>query len=82
LRLQRIAYRGRAQRHAGNGPIAIPSRHGVVRVHRLVRAMKRTDAEMNDADSLRPVVGGTTHSGWQRRELCVVEALHSDTLSL
>ena len=51
LRRQPIAHVGTAQAHAANSPCTALFFQRIVGVDRLVRAVKRADAEMDDADT-------------------------------
>jgi hypothetical protein len=57
---------GRTQRNAGDHPVAIALPHGTVGVPRLMRAVERADAEVDDPHRLRgAVVAGTDDIGGQ-----------------
>ena len=77
LRRDPIADIGRAQAHATDPPVAALQRQRVVAVDGRLRAMKRADAEMYDADAnalcfvLRP--GNRCR---QRLQRCKAEASH------
>ena len=62
LRRERVAHPRRAERHAGDRPIPIARRHRGIGVDRLVGAVERAQAEVDDADLLRvAVVGRPSH---------------------
>ena len=67
LRFHLIRDIARSQRYAGDAPIAVARRHGIVGIDRLMRAVKSADAEMDDAAGLgRAVIAQPFDVGVQR----------------
>ncbi len=75
---QPIAHVRRAQAHTANAPVATGVRDGVVGVDRLMRAMERADAEMDDARGERvDRIPRSRDAGRQARERMGIEPIHA-----
>ena len=78
LRRHLVMHAARAQRGGRNRPIAVARRHRVVGIDRLMRAVERAQADMDDADPLRrPVIAEASDALGQRRGGRFAEASHS-----
>ena len=56
MRTHLVAHIGRTQRHPQDAPITALCGHGIVGIGRLMRAMKRADTEMHNANAARTAV--------------------------
>ena len=56
LRTHLVAHIARTQRHAQDAPITALCGHGIVGIGCLMRAMKRADTEMHNANAARAAV--------------------------
>ncbi len=69
LRLQCVVRVGGPQARAANRPVRLTGREAMVKIDRLMRAVKRADAEVHDTDANHiEIEAGTGDIAWERIE--------------